>query len=182
MRQKRWSWLALFIFIGAIAFALWRPTALPAKQEEEEPDMIVYKANNPATDWQWPGSDLPADRWCGVLESRQQMAALLTERPYMQERLPQDINWEKEVLVVATLGAAPTGGYAIRINRITANLSLMQVQVAMKGPAPSDIVIQMITYPVDSIRLLRSSLGQSEVKWQFVDQTGRQIGPYPSGN
>ena len=170
MRNIKWLWLLPVLFACMLVLA---------KQKEEVPSLVVYESNNPATGWNWHDGDLPTDHWFGVLENNQQLTALLAERPYLQERLPAEINWKEEVLVVAALGAAPTGGYAVRINQITSSSKSMQVQLAMKSPAPSDMVIQIITYPVDSVCLQRSKLGPSDAKWHFVDTKGQLIEVYP---
>ncbi len=184
MHKYGWVLIGVLLMVAAgiaLAAGLGQP---PDDAGEKVADVrkarVLYTADTPATGWQWQAGDWPADRWLRVVDSEASLADLLRARPYLQGRLPGPLDWTQEFLVVAALGVAPSGGYAIRIDKITAAGADVEVRVSGKSPAPSDMVIQIITYPVDAVRLKRAiflGVGVADTNWRFVDQNGRQVGP-----
>lgn len=76
--------------------------------------------------------------------------------PDQQQPLPAPpaIDFSREVVIVASLGQKPTGGYDIQIERVipTTNGNV-EVIVTTISPGPNCIVTAVLTNPVDIIRM-----------------------------
>src|SRR5690606_5051056 len=110
-------------------------------------------------------SALPATVWAQV-------------GPEAQERLAAG----DSAVIVAYLGEFPTGGYAIRVRRVTVqaaetegDLPVVTVTVARRQPAPGEFVIQAFTYPYDFVVVPKSSLPGEPYRVQFVDDDGNEL-------
>ncbi len=77
--------------------------------------------------------------------------------------------------IVASMGEQPTGGYAIRIRRITVTGQRMTVTVERLSPPPGSVNIQVITYPSDAVRVKASDLPSGELSVVFQDQHGVRL-------
>lgn len=103
-----------------------------------------------------------------VLERMPQMAITM-EFEEVQEPLPETVytlvreNREVEGLftvsennsmyIAVTSGMKPTGGYAVRVNRITETDHAIYVQVEQTSPGEADIVTMAISYPYHVVKI-----------------------------
>ena len=142
--------------------------------------VVIYSADGHYDTWTWHIGAWPADRWLGVLHSAQELADLLQARPYLEGRLPraEQTEWRREALVVAALGEAPSGGYAVRIRQVRVAERRQQVTLALKSPSPESLVIQIVTYPVDTVRVPKAELpyAQTGVALQGADTSSGMVG------
>jgi hypothetical protein len=69
-----------------------------------------------------------------------------------------EIDFAREVVVVAAMGGRPTGGYSIEVSAAARQGGETTVRVVETSPARSCVVTQAITTPVDAVRLPRTAL------------------------
>ena len=74
------------------------------------------------------------------------------------------VDFSKEMVIVATLGTRPTGGYAIEIVRVVAADKTLKVFVNQTSPPPGAMAIQALTAPFHYVAVPRSDL-----KAEFVN-------------
>lgn len=167
---------ALILVLGIISgvAVLVIPESPADTSDREVREVTIYIAQVPVGDWQWHRGALLRDSWFGVVEDEYDLQRLLLSRPYLRGRLSGGTDWSSELVVVAALGEAPTGGHAVRIERILSEVPEVRVVTHLRSPHPGDFVTQAITYPVDSVHL-RRDLVPPNAQWIFVDQYGRQL-------
>lgn len=136
--------------------------------------MNLYVSHMRTGHWQWHGSHRLPGSWFGPLRNASDLHSLLASRPYLHGRIPPVSDWTACLLVVTALGEAPTGGHAVKVNEIVCLADAIRVTVHVRSPAPTDLVIQALTYPVDSV-CLRRDLVPTCVPWIFLDQTGQRL-------
>ncbi|MGC8759415.1 MAG: protease complex subunit PrcB family protein [Bryobacteraceae bacterium] len=66
---------------------------------------------------------------------------------YEVERTPE------AVIVTIHAGRKPTGGYSVKVRRVTKDGSRCVVHYAVVGPPPDAMVPQVITYPAVMVRI-----------------------------
>ncbi len=86
---------------------------------------------------------------------------------------PPAADYTQHIGLWAYLGEAPTGGYAIQIERVVRTGDAVRVQVRLIAPEPDAMVTMAINYPTDYVLIDRSSLGSGEKVFTFVDQAGQ---------
>lgn len=57
------------------------------------------------------------------------------------------IDWNKQMLLVVSMGTQSTGGYSIRITRAKEEKGVLKVFYKTQSPGPEDLVTQAITFP-----------------------------------
>lgn len=77
--------------------------------------------------------------------------APLTPTPPLPE-----IDFSTSVVVLAAMGARPTGGYSITIEEVRAQDGMLHVQVLQKAPGASCVTTQAITAPVHVVQAPRA--------------------------
>lgn len=147
--------------------------------------LVVYEANVP--DWRWRGTS-PPDQFLALLTSeedaRRAQAALPDSvwaqiGPQIDELLAEG----DTAVVIAYLGEAPTGGYAIRVRRIavheptagTAERPVVTVTVARRQPTPDEFVIQIFTHPYDMVTIPKNRLPAEPFDVAFLDDEGNEL-------
>jgi hypothetical protein len=76
-------------------------------------------------------------------------------RSHSPEPALPSIDFAREMVVVAALGARPTGGYSIFIDAASENASGVAIQIRSASPGPGCAVTLAMTNPVDIARLPR---------------------------
>lgn len=56
-------------------------------------------------------------------------------------------------VVLISMGAKPTGGYSIKVERVHQTAQAWIIETTTHSPGPDDIVTQAITYPYQLIRI-----------------------------
>jgi len=77
--------------------------------------------------------------------------------------------------ITAAMGEQRTGGYSIRIDRLTLGGTVLTVTVSTTAPAPGAVTIQVITYPSDTVRVKREDLPRGDLSVVFVDSQGARL-------
>lgn len=146
---------------------------------------VVYEAEVP--DWSWRGAGFQ-DQFVALLMSdldlRRAQAALpgsvwAQAGPEIQEHLAKG----DTAVIIAYLGEAPTGGYAIRVRRVTVQWPeegtddepVVTIAVARRRPTPDEFVIQAFTYPYDVVAVPKSKLPEEPFQTRFIDDEGRPL-------
>jgi hypothetical protein len=78
-------------------------------------------------------------------------------------------------MVLVAMGEQRTGGYEIRVEKITLAGSVVTVSVKQSVPPPGGVVIQVITYPADAVRVKRSDLPAGNLRVVFQDAGGQKL-------
>ncbi|MBC7341638.1 MAG: protease complex subunit PrcB family protein [Clostridia bacterium] len=61
-------------------------------------------------------------------------------------------------IVLVTMGARPTGGYSIKVEKVRRTQDAWIIEVTTHVPGPHDVVTQVITYPYQLIRIPKDGL------------------------
>jgi len=76
------------------------------------------------------------------------------------------VNFERDMLLVAAMGARPSGGYSIRIERVIDGGDRLEAHVVRTSPGSRCGAIAAITHPVDVVRIAAS---HKQVSWTMRD-------------
>lgn len=83
---------------------------------------------------------------------------------------------KNNVLLLATLGAMPTGGYDIGIKNVSVRGREVTVHVVFKSPAYGNSVTMATTYPFDVVLIPKNKLPlDKEVTFTFIDPKGNLL-------
>jgi len=61
------------------------------------------------------------------------------------------IDWEKQMVIVVTAGAKPTGGYSVEVLGVTAQDKTLTVRWKLNSPGRDSIVTQAFTHPAQAV-------------------------------
>ena len=87
---------------------------------------------------------LPADQTTDdVVQSRESQ---LASRLFKVEQ----IDWKQQMIVVASPGAEPTGGYSVEITSLVVQDDVLTVHWRVNAPKPGDVVTQEVTHPAQA--------------------------------
>jgi hypothetical protein len=75
---------------------------------------------------------------------------------------PPEVMFGREMLLIAAMGAQPSGGYRIRIERVLDEGDALEAHVVHVSPGPRCGAIAAITHPVDIVRIPESD---KPVRW-----------------
>jgi hypothetical protein len=75
-----------------------------------------------------------------------------------------EVNFDTEMVIVATMGRQRTGGYVIDIVRVAAEGGKLKVFIQRRSPPPGSMTIQVLTTPFHMVAVPRSALTP-----EFVD-------------
>jgi hypothetical protein len=111
----------------------WRASARPGSAAQQ---LVIRDAAEAAR-----ASGLPADGKGQELASANLAKALKAEK----------IDWDKQMVVVATGGAKPTGGYRVEILGLTLKDKELIVKWKLHSPKPGSFVTQAFTHPAEAV-------------------------------
>ncbi len=111
--------------------------------------------------------NLTKGAFSGITEARQEVItnrnawervwAKHAVRSSPPQKLPE-IDFRKEMVIVATLGQKTTGGYAIEIVSVVEAADRLQITVKNTTPRPGAMTIQALTAPFHFVAVPRSDL------------------------
>lgn len=190
MRIGSLSAVVLLAFVAVLAAGILM-FALGKGEPDGTRTEVVYEADVPK--WNWTGGS-PADQYLVLLTSavdlRSAQSALPPQvwaeaGPQIEEALAKD-----EVAIVAYLGQAPTGGYAIRVRRVEVAVGALEemadedgegehstvtITIARRRPQPEEFVIQTFTNPYDLVTIPNDKLPPEPFEVLFVDDDGQSL-------
>lgn len=84
---------------------------------------------------------------------------------------------EKRAAIIARLGERPTGGYGIRIERVTRSGDQLTVTARVSEPGPDAIVTQAFTFPLDVVWVRAPAVEgvKPPIVLKLVDANGRPL-------
>ncbi|MBI2946699.1 MAG: protease complex subunit PrcB family protein [Verrucomicrobia bacterium] len=68
------------------------------------------------------------------------------------------VDFGKEMVVAVTMGRKPTGGYAIKIQRIESTPASLKILLEQRTPGPGALVTQAFTSPFHFVAVAKSAL------------------------
>ncbi len=78
----------------------------------------------------------------------------------------ETIDWDKQMVIVVTAGAKPTGGYSVEVLGVTAQDKTLTVRWKLNSPGRDSIVTQAFTHPAQAILV-----DKAEGEPKFVKET-----------
>jgi len=133
-------------------------------------------SNDLVQNWSWSKGSLPRDMaFTSVIDLNAQRAK--------DDRFRNDIwdtissyDHENNVLLLASLGAMPTGGYDIGVSNVSVHGRNVTVQVSFKSPSPGKNVTMATTYPFDVVLIPKNKLLlDQQFTFKFVDKNGKLL-------
>ncbi|MCK9221953.1 MAG: protease complex subunit PrcB family protein [Limnochordia bacterium] len=111
-----------------------------------------------------------------VITSQDQLQSLWPA--FWNPGTPPQVDFDREVLIGAFLGKCSTGGYSIKIEKVTKRKGQLIVHTKIQRPGPEDIVIMVITYPGHVVSIPKKALDGANAVI-FLDQNQRILGEVP---
>jgi len=142
---------------------------------------VIYEEQGSAG-WRWREAPLPDQYLALVVDEADLHLVQLALPDYVwaqhAEQLTQWVQSGKAA-VVAYLGEAPTGGYAIRVRQVRVDAQIprpvVTVVVDRRSPGPGEFVTMAITHPIDLVPVERERLPEPPFLVRFVDRSGRRL-------
>ena len=79
-------------------------------------------------------------------------------RPFIPSPAMPEVDFSREIVVLAAMGTRPTGGFIIRIDTATVDSNRVLVQVTQVVPGKGCAVPAAVTQPVDMVRVSTTGL------------------------
>jgi hypothetical protein len=79
-------------------------------------------------------------------------------RPFIPAPAAPEVDFSREMVLLATLGSQPSAGYAIKIESAVADSARVLVQVRRIAPGTGCALAAVVTQPVDLVRVPSSTL------------------------
>lgn len=115
------------------ARGFWRASSRPGGAAQQ---LVIRSAAEAAK-----ASGVPADG------KGQELASQRLAQVFKVEK----IDWDKQMVVVATAGAKPTGGYRVEVVSVAVKDGAVQVKWKLHSPKPGSIVTQAFTHPGEAV-------------------------------
>jgi hypothetical protein len=84
-----------------------------------------------------------------------------------------EVDFSKELVVVAALGTKRTGGYSVEIVRAERKARKIKISVAQRSPPPGALTIQALTAPFHFVAIPRPR-GDADVEFIEAELTPRK--------
>lgn len=141
---------------------------------------VVYETPDP--DWNWSGPSLADEFFALLLDESElrQVESALPEQVWerSRDRLEGWLNDGNIAVIVAYLGEASTGGYAIRVRSVHVKRGTspsVTIAIARRRPDPDEFVTQVVTYPLEIVPIERDMLPEAPFDVRFVDVDGQPL-------
>ena len=158
--------------LGSDEGAIWTTYRVSGIGKVEQPPTTgkVLFSTDTFSGWNWRVNQyLPDMAFTTIVDYK---AQLLRIPASLLEKV-KDIDYRKQVVLFAYLGAAPSGGYGIGIEKVSINANNLTVQVRTNSPRPGQAVTLAITHPSDFVTLDRQIVDiWGGVNVSFVDEKG----------
>ena len=79
-------------------------------------------------------------------------------RPFIPSPAPPEVDFSREIIVLAAMGTRPSGGFVIRIDSASVDAAGMLVRVTQVVPGKGCAVPAVVTQPVDLVRVSATQL------------------------
>lgn len=168
MKQPRFSRL-IQVTMGLLVVALMTAGATAA-------NLIISTGSSAGQSWTWHQTSALPGAMYSLVMSEAEAKVLAGQLPaHMQADAFKGIDFSRQAALVAYLGEAPTGGYAVEFDSIQINDQQMWVNINRRSPAADEAVIMMATYPIAVRPIALSDLPKHGFTVRFADQTGKLL-------
>lgn len=132
--------------------------------------------DNAALKWNWAGkTPLPGARF-ELVTTRSAARKIAAQLPKpLQASAFKNVKFTREAAIIAYLGEAPNGGYAVDIHSVQIDGSGITVRVSRRAPRPGEVNLMVLSYPMDIKSFAKSNLPKAPYTVRFIDQTGAEI-------
>jgi hypothetical protein len=155
--------LARLAALGAVCVSACTSAAPPSS--EPPAGSVEVTASPVAIDGSYSGLEAPLRSLVrSESEWRDLWARLAADRIPRPEA--PEIDFSERVVVVAAMGTRPTGGHAIRIDRVSYAGDTLWVEVTSVAPGPGCVTTQALTAPVAAVSVER----RPNVSARFLDR------------
>ena len=139
-------WLAI-VFAGACG-------AAPAAPDASEPLAVVRLRPEPVPLTYTSGLSEPQELVVRDAAAWAQVWEAIWRNHSPRPPLP-DVDFAKEMVVVAALGARPTGGYSVFVDSASSAPGAVSIRIRTVSPGRECAVTLAVTQPVDAARVAR---------------------------
>ena len=142
-------WIAYVFALALLNLVVVACTA--SAKEEEIPFTVIVEGDTAA---EYP------DRQGAIIASSSEWKTLweqLHRYTIPRPALPE-VDFTQHMLLAVFAGEKRTGGYAIQVKRVTQTDQAVIVHVTETAPGPEDVVVAMITYPYQVVKIPRTDL------------------------
>ncbi len=120
---------------------------------------VLYTSNIVTQDWQWSKDHNKIELITG-LDQQQWLEEIESLPPSILESLPE-IDFQREIPLLVTLGKQPTGGYSINIDQVVKDSSGLVITISRRSPGADDFVSMALTYPYDFVTIARKGIKET---------------------
>ncbi len=154
---------------AAVASSTQPPTPVATREQEKEHVVEMTPTTIRQGD-QWP---VRGERLLALITGPQSWHTFLKQ--HHADKLPwPDIDWDRQVVLVALMGAKRTGGYRITLRHVTVRGKEVQVTVEERSPRPGEMVIQVLTSPFHVVTIPRDDLPSGPFTLVFQGEKGQR--------
>jgi len=158
----------------------------PPRRSEKSGQVVVTSeaewSRLPVDDTAPPGGAAPAEVSprrqlpTSDIQARRGEEPPAEEDALTQAAAPEEMNWEKYLVVGFCLGEKPTGGYDVSILSAAREGRLVTVVVRVTEPEEAESAPAGPTYPCRFVRLSREALPLGQLSFTFVNESGKVLG------
>ena len=147
-----------------------------------KPTKTIMLGDQRSRQWQWDFRRPLQGTVFEVVTSRAAARKMTDKLPLpLRKGAFGNINFKKQVAVLAYLGEAPNSGFAVDIHSVEVREKEIVVRVSRRSPAAKEITLQTISYPMVIKPLSRQELPKQPFKVRFVDQKGQLLAEHSVG-
>lgn len=158
----------------------------------QDPGVVSVYRSSVAESLVWNQDSVPVDRLVAIVDGPEGLARIGIERAPLKAALDEvEVDFETQVLLVAYMGAVPTGGHSIEVADVQilsdreGEPTTVVIRLGVAAPSGDDLVTQAIDYPADVVAIHRSAWPKdvleavlaSDLGVEATDQDGRDWGP-----
>ena len=134
-------------------------------------NLIIHMGNDTFLKWVWTAQPDVSGSVYELVTSAEQAQKVLHRLPqHLRAQVFKDIDFERQAAIVAYLGEAPRGGYAVDIHSVQISDSQVWVNISRRAPGPDEITTLAITHPLSVKSLPLADLPEGDYEVRFVDQ------------
>lgn len=134
-------------------------------------NMIIHMGNDAAQKWAWTSGPGLSGSLYELVTSAEQAQKVLARLPrHLQSDAFKGIDFKRQAAIVAYLGEAPTGGYAVDIHSVQITGNQVWVNISRRAPGADEITTMALTYPLAVKAIALTDLPDKPYQVRFVDQ------------
>jgi hypothetical protein len=145
--------------------------------------MIIHMGNDAALKWIWTSKPGLSGALYELVTSAEQAQKVLGRLPkHLQSDAFKGIDFQRQAAIVAYLGEAPRGGYAVDIHSVQISGSQVWINITRRAPGADEITTMALTYPLAVKAIPLTDLPAKPYEVRFVDQNDVLLAQTTVGN